>query len=113
MANWWCYVDERPRSFCDKDDDGECVAVARQAALTALDRASGNYDTPFLGIIVGGAHPEALDKQLEIRFDRDMDKYREARRGGEQPDQVSEASVHKNQQLMELQGRMKERQDRG
>lgn len=87
--------------------------MAHQAALTRADRASGNYDTPFLGIDPEGNHPNSLDKKLELRFDRDMHDYREARRGGERPDMVSTKAVHKNQQLMELEGRMQEREDRG
>ena len=111
MRNYWCYVDERPRSYCPKDKDGECLNVLHQAALNQADRASGNYDIPTFGIMEN--HPEALDKQLEIKFDRDMNDYREARRGGEQPDQVSTKAVHQNQQIMEQEGRMQERIDRG
>ncbi len=113
MANYWCYVDERPRSFCPKNGSGECINVAHQAALTQADRASGDYDTPTFGIMPDGNHPEALDKKLEIRFDKDMHAYREARRGGEQPDQVSQKAVFKQQRIVEQEARVQERIDRG
>ena len=113
MANWWCYEDERPRSFCDKNEAGECVRVAAQAAQTRADRASGEYDMPYLGAIVGGTTKAALDKQLEHRFDKDMHDYREARRGGEKPDMVSTAAVHKQQRIVEQEARVMERIERG
>ncbi len=113
MANWWCYRDERPRSFCELDGEGTCVNVAAEAALTAADRASGNFDFPYLGAMVGGTTQAAQDKGLEQKFDKDMHAYREARRGGERPDMITTEAVHKQQYIVEHEAMMQERADRG
>ncbi len=113
MTNRFCYADNQMKDICEKGQDGECLNLAADAAETRANRASGNFDFPYLGAMVGGTTPAALDKYLEQKFDRDMHVYREARRGGERPDMVTQEAVFKQQRIVEFEGMMQERTDRG
>ncbi len=113
MANRFCYADNQMKDICTTDEDGECLNLAADAAETRPDRASGNFDFPFLGAMVGGTTPAAQDKGLERKFDSDMHVYREARRGGERPDMITQEAVFKQQRIVEHEARMQERIDRG
>jgi len=53
------------------------------------------------GSVPGGTRPGSFAKNHERKFARDMDAYREAKRNGEQPDQVSREGVLKKQQQVE------------
>ncbi len=84
------------------------------AAEYRARKAAGEYDFPYFGSVAGGTAPAAVAKGLEVKFDRDMHAYREARRSGEeQPDMVSQEAVFKAQRWKEREEAMKEEMANG
>ena len=47
------------------------------------------------GSVPGGTRPGSFALQHERKFNKDMHAYREARRAGEKPDQISTESIEK------------------
>lgn len=107
---YFCYECAQPRSLCPPgEEEGGCAAVEAQAAAYRAEKAAGKYAFPFLGAVPGGASKAASQKEGYIKLNRDMEAYREARRAGEQPDQVSVEAVRKNRQRKEFEERMEKR----
>ncbi len=87
-----CHISNHEYDY-DKEIDG-CACTKNWA----------DYEmpkTPLFGIVPGGSHPEAGRKKFGIQFDKDMHAYREARRVGERPDQVSVKAVEDAQKKLE------------
>ena len=61
------------------------------------------------GSVPGGTRPMAKRKDHEVKFDKDMHAYREARRAGEQPDKVSARAVSETRRRVESVARGREK----
>ena len=59
--------------------------------------------------VPGGTRPGSFRVAHERKFNRDMDRYREARRAGEQPDGVSVEKVEATQKRVESHARAKDK----
>lgn len=80
----------------------QCVSIycSDLSAQLRAERENGKRAIYF-GSVPGGTTPEAGKLDHQRSFDADMHAYREAVRGGEQPDQVSIEAVRKNRQRNE------------
>ena len=53
------------------------------------------------GSVPGGTRPGSFKLQHQRTFEEDMHAYREAKRAGEQPDQISRKSIEKKRRITE------------
>lgn len=97
---YFCYECNQPRSLCSPGSEpGSCAVVEQRAAELATDRAKGKS---FIGgWMKGGSRQVDREMAFTHKFDRDMDRYREARRAGEHPDQISVEGIESAQKRRE------------
>jgi len=78
---------------------GDCEV---EAAVRVAGNRSPDLSSAVFGTVLGGASPNAAKKEWEQTFNTDMHAYREARRAGERPQQVSRKAIRENRQRHEV-----------
>ena len=87
---YWCYTCLGPRSQCEPGSEpGACAVNERIAAEAPPSKAM-----PFI-YMEGGTTTLAGQMDHTRSFDKGMDRYREARRHGEQPDSTTVEGVER------------------
>ena len=95
MPGYWCWYCNQPRTDCAPGtESGSCRLVETEAADYRAEAAARGKTVNF-GSVPGGSTETAGLMDHTRKFDRDMHLYHEARRAGEQPDQVSEEAIWK------------------
>jgi hypothetical protein len=88
--------------LCDREPEGNYSdTIHRSWCRPCRALAWANHEVPAIafGAVPGGTRPASFAKAKAKKFEKDMNAYREARRHGMSPDQISTQAVETEEKI--------------